>query len=251
MYTITYTFTSLREPIDGRSIHARGLHGFLFNITGQADRQESDWLHKHPAPHPFSLVPLYTNAGHLAGLRLSALTDRAAALFQRTGNWFMREKRPCHLGGHEFVISESRATPSSNWQQLALSEPVRAIGLRFASPTSFKQGPGSLPLPLPKNVFSSPVRAWEAFAPPMMSLPSGWLEWCARDVFVKYHNIETVQVAISQQEQFTGFVGEVWFEAYQGEDMQLRAWQALSTLATFCGVGHKTTMGMGAVEIIV
>lgn len=250
MHTITYLFTPLYEPLNGRFIHAKGLHGLLFNIASQADRHETGWLHKHPTPRPFTLVPLYSEDGCLAGIRLSALTDRAASLFQRTGEWFSKTERPCHLGGHEFIISECRTTPGPNWQQLALSEPIRQLGLNFISPTSFKQGPGHLPLPLPKNVFGSPLRVWEAFAPPMMLLPSEWLEWCTRDVFVIRHNIETVQVAISRQNLFTGFVGEVWFGARQGSDLQLRAWQAVSELATFCGIGYKTTMGMGAVERI-
>lgn len=250
MHTITYLFAPLRDPMDGRFIHAKGLHGLLFNITGQADRQESDWLHKHPAPRPFTMVPLYDSDGCLVGLRLSTLTDRATSLFQRTGDWFSKTERPCHLGGREFIILESRVTPGPSWQQIALSEPAKNLGLRFVSPTSFRQGPGHLPLPLPANVFGSPIRIWQAFAPPMMVLPPEWLDWCARDVFVSRHNIETVQVNISQQERFIGFVGEVWFEAYQGSEMQLRAWQALGTLAGFCGVGHKTTMGMGAVERI-
>lgn len=250
MHTITYYFTPLHEPLNGRHIHAKGLHGLLFNITGQADREESNWLHKHPTPRPFTLVPLYGQDGCLAGIRLSALTDQAASLFQRTGEWFCQTARPCHLGGREFIISDCRTTPGPNWQQLALSEPTKQIGLRFCSPTAFKQGPGHLPLPLPANVFSSPVRVWEAFAPPMMILPSEWLAWCAQDVFVTRHNIETVQVNISKQERFTGFVGDVWFEAVQGNEINLRAWQALSTLATYCGVGHKTTMGMGTVERI-
>ncbi len=250
MHTITYLFDPLHEPLNGRFIHTKGLHGFLFNIIGQADREESDWLHKSHSPRPFTIVPLYGDEGCLVGIRLSAMTDRAANLFQRTGEWFCKTKRPCHLGGQEFIIRESRATPGPNWQQLALSEPAKQIGFRFVSPTAFKQGPRHLPLPLPKNVFSSPARCWQTFAPPMMVLPEGWLEWCAKDVFVVQHNIETVQVNISRQERFTGFVGEVWFEAHQGDELYLRAWQALATLATFCGVGHKTTMGMGAVEYI-
>ncbi len=250
MHTITYTFTPLREPVNGRSVHARGLHGFLFNITGQADRQESDWLHQHATPRPFTLVPLYNDAGYLAGIRLSALTDRAAALFQRTGDWFRKTERPCHLGGQEFVISDVHTVPGPGWAQLALSRPGRQVGLRFVSPTAFKQGPRHLPLPLPVNVFSGPLRIWEVFAPPMLRLPDGWLEWCSRDVFVTGHRIETVTIAIDQQERFTGFVGEVWFEAHQGEEVNLCAWQALADLATFCGVGHKTPMGMGAVERI-
>jgi CRISPR-associated endoribonuclease Cas6 len=250
MVTITYLFQPLDEPLNGRYIHAKGLHGFLFNITSQADREESDWLHKHPAPRPFSLVPLYSDDGCLAGMRIAALTDQAASLFQRTGEWFSRMERPCHLGGHEFMIRESRTTPGPNWQQLALSEPVKQIGLRFLSPTAFKQGPRLMPLPMPANVFGSPVRVWEAFAPPMMVLPSEWRDWCAQNVFVTGHNIETVQLNISRRERFTGFVGEVWFEAYKGDEHHLRTWQALSVLATFCGVGYKTTMGMGAVERI-
>ncbi len=250
MHHITLSFTPIYEPLNGRNIHAKGLHGLLFNVTGQTDREESDWLHKHPVPRPFTMVPLYTEDGCLAGIRLSALTDRAANLFQRTGEWFCKTERPCHLGGQEFIISESRCTPALNWQQLALSEPTKQIGFHFISPTSFKQGPGHLPLPLPRNVFGSPIRFWQAFAPPMMAVPAGWLEWCQQDVFVTQHNIETVSVMISQRDKFTGFVGEVWFEARRGSDLNLRTWQALANLATICGIGYKTTMGMGAVERI-
>lgn len=248
MHTITYLFIPLDEPLHGRTIYARGLHGFLFNVTGQTDRQESDWLHHHPTPRPFTLVPLYSEDGYLAGLRVSALTDRAATLFQRTGEWFQNTERPCHLGGREFIINETHTVPGPSWAQLALSQPAQQIGLRFTSPTAFKQGPRHLPLPLPANVFSGPVRIWETFAPPMMTLPPGWLEWCGQNVFVTQHRIETATVTIDKNERFTGFVGEVWFEAHRGDDLALRAWQALADLAAFCGVGHKTTMGMGAVE---
>lgn len=250
MYTITYLFSPLHEPLNGHYIHAKGLHGLLFNIMGQTDREESEWLHKHSIPRPFTLVPLYAEAGHLVGLRLSALTERTASLFQRAGEWFNKTERPCHLGGHEFIISESRATPGPSWQQLAYSQPARQMGLRFISPTSFKQGPGHLPLPLPGNIFGGPVRIWEAFAPPLMRLPDGWLDWCRQEVFVTRHRIETATVNISNQETFTGFVGEVWLDAHRGNENELCAWQALAELSVFCGVGHKTTMGMGAVEFI-
>jgi CRISPR-associated endoribonuclease Cas6 len=250
MHTITYLFTPLDQPLHGRHIHARGLHGFLFNILGQTDRAESDWLHHHAPPRPFTLVPLYGDDGCLAGLRISALTDRAATLFQRTGEWFQNTRRPCHLGGREFIIQEIYTVPGPSWAQLVLSPPAQQIGLRFTSPTAFKQGPRHLPLPLPANVFSNPVRIWETFAPPLMVLPNGWLEWCAQNIFVTQHQIETAVVNIDKNERFTGFVGDVWFEAYRGEDLSLRAWQALTDLAAFCGVGHKTTMGMGTVTRI-
>ena len=81
-----------------------------------------------------------------------------------------------------------------------------------------------------------------------MRLPDGWLDWCRRKIFVTKHRIETVSVNISKREQFTGFVGEVWLNAHDGDEVNLCTWQALADLAVFCGVGHKTTMGMGAME---
>jgi CRISPR-associated endoribonuclease Cas6 len=210
-------------------------------VQVQVDAEEFE-AQARPATEP--------DEGLLAGWRFSTLTDQATSLFQRTCEWFSKTRQPCHLGGREFLIKEIRSTPTANWQQLALSQPARQLGLRFCSPTAFKQGSGHLPLPLPVNVSRSPVHIWEAFAPPMMHLPEGWLDWCNQDVFVKQHKIETVQVNLSQQERFTGFVGEVWFEAIQGNEINLCVWQALGTLATVCGVGHRTTRGMRAVERI-
>lgn len=250
MHTITYLFKSLGKPLNGRFIYAKSIHGLLFNITAQAGRTESDWLHNHPTPRPFATVPLYTDKGILAGVRIAAITERTANLFIRTGEWFQQTERPCQIGKQTFIITEVQAEPRLSWQQLAMSEPIHEIGLRFLSPTAFKQGPGHLPLPLPRNVFGGPTRIWQAFAPPMMPLPHNWLEWCDQDVFVCQHNIETVTVNIMKQKPFTGFVGDVWFRAKQGEEIYLRAWQALSQLITFCGTGHKATMGMGAVERI-
>lgn len=57
-------------------------------------------------------------------------------------------------------------------------------------------------------------------------------------------------MAVAEDESFTGFVGEVVFGAHHGGPGQLGLLQALAQLAAYSGVGHKTTMGMGAVELI-
>ncbi|MEW5984998.1 MAG: CRISPR system precrRNA processing endoribonuclease RAMP protein Cas6 [Chloroflexota bacterium] len=251
MRHLTLTFTPTNGRLDGRYITARGLHGLLFGLLQEVNQEEASWLHTHPAPKPFSLVPLYTETGTLAGLRLAAVTGRVAALFSGAWEEAQADGRPFHLGPQAFTVSQVVATPGPGFAALAASRPARRLGLRFLSPTSFKQGPGSLPLPLPANVFNWPFQVWQAFAPRELALADDWLAWVERNVFVVEHRIETATVAISKQEQFTGFVGDVWFRA-EGEitaaEPYLRIWQALGDLATFCGVGHKTTMGMGAVE---
>ncbi|HSH03122.1 MAG TPA: CRISPR system precrRNA processing endoribonuclease RAMP protein Cas6 [Anaerolineae bacterium] len=250
MHYITYKFTPLYDPLHGRHITASGLHGLLFNIARQTDPKEATWLHKHKSPRPFSLVPLYDQDGYLAGMRVASITDRTTTLLHRSGEWFATEGRNCHLGGREFIIDSCRLSPAPNWSQLALTQPAKEVGLNFISPTSFRQGPGNLPLPLPRNVFASPARIWQTFAPPMLANIDNWLDWCEKDIFIQEHNIHTVTMAGNKHRSFTGFVGEVWYKAYKGDEQQLAIWQALANLATFCGIGQRTTMGMGAVERI-
>ena len=99
------------------------------------------------------------------------------------------------------------------------------------------------------NVFRRPLQVWQCYAPMVLSIPADWLAWCEREVFVVEHDIQTATVSLSHSQSFTGFTGEVTFRVHQGETNYLRVWQALGALAAFCGVGYKTTMGMGAVEV--
>lgn len=251
MLHLNVTFAPIRSPLDGRHITARGLHGLLFDVLKKANPAEADWLHHHEPPKPFSLVPLYTAADHLIGLRVAAIGERAATLLEAAWQRVYQQGDVLQLGRYQqMTVSSLSCQPGLSFAELSQLPPDDRLALRFLSPTAFKQGPGSLPLPLPANVFASPYRIWQAFAPAKMGLADRWPDWCAAEVFIVAHRIETAVISISQREQFTGFVGEVWFEAHDGAETYLRIWQALGRLATFCGVGHKTTMGMGAVEMI-
>jgi hypothetical protein len=253
MYHITVTFTPRSGRLIGQEITARGLHGLLFGLLHETDVNESTWLHSHPSPKPFSLVPLYTAEGDLAGLRLASLVERATYLLLACWGRVRENGRALTLGRQKFWVSDVVSAAGPTFADLATVEANTHLWLRFLSPTAFKQGPGSLPLPLPGNVFGWPVKVWQSFAPPALALPEAWLDWCAQDVFVSQHQIQTATVAISRNESFTGFVGDVQFRAESRRpqaELYLHVWQALAGLAAFSGVGHKTTMGMGAVDII-
>jgi CRISPR-associated endoribonuclease Cas6 len=225
MHQFTLTFQPRRGPLHGHTVTARGLHGMLFKAMREADPAETDWLHDHPTPKPFSLAPLYSSGGLLLGVRLGVV----------------------QIGPNYCVVTDVQCDAGPRWLDLAQLPPAPRVGLRFLSPTAFRQGPGHLPLPVPYNVFSWPWRVWQAFAPEF-GLADDWIEWCAQEVFVVGHRIETMTAAVSKDESFTGFVGEVMFAAHRGGPGQLGLLQALARLAAYCGVGHKTTMGMGAVE---
>jgi CRISPR-associated endoribonuclease Cas6 len=221
----------------------------VFQALREADPSETDWLHDHPSPKPFSLAPLYSAGGLLLGLRLGVVDDRAAALFTRAWEWHRAQETSLQLGPNLCVVTDVQCEAGPHWLDLAQTPPARRVALRFLFPTSFRQGPGHSPLPVPYNVFHWPWRVWQQYAPPF-GLPDDWLDWCAQNVFVVAHRIETVVAPITKGDDFVGFVGDVVFEALHGDAGRLGLLQALARLAPYCGIGHKTTMGMGAVELI-
>lgn len=110
-------------------------------------------------------------------------------------------------------------------------------------------GPSHLPLPVPCNVLSRPWRLWQAYAPPT-ALPDDWLDWCQQGLFVTDVNIHTVPICITRTDTLSGFVGRARFKTNKGTREQLSLLHALAHLATYTGVGYKTTMGMGAVDLL-
>lgn len=249
MHHITLTFTPTNGILDGRYIHMKGLHGLLFTVLKQADPAGAAWLHDHESPKPFSMVPLFDAQGNLAGVRYATMNQRTTELLLLAWQMVFNRQEILRLGRYQtFQVTYIESTAGPSFHELATLPLVWKMQLQFLSPTAFKQGPCSLPLPLPFNVFNGPFRVWQAYVPAPLS--EDWLEWCQQELFIMDHTIETATTAITQEERFTGFVGAVTFFAHAATDEHLRIWHALAHLATFCGVGHKTTMGMGAVELI-
>lgn len=249
---IAVSFQGIDGPLDGRQIFARGYHGLLFTVLKQANPSAATRLHKHSSPKPFSTLPYYSSEGYLAGLRYSLLTEEATAVMYSAWLQAVNSGQVFELGYQKLRIPHVELVPGTSFQQLSESRPDDTVRLEFLSPTAFRQGAGHLPLPLPRNVFEWPLRVWQAYAPPSLRLqmPDSWLEWCARNVFVTEHSIQTATVAITYHEQFTGFIGTVSFFAEKGKIEQMCIWQAFARLAAFSGVGHKTTMGGGAARFI-
>lgn len=254
LFYVAVRFAPVERPIDAEQVTMRGLHGMLFStVLEQMDPQRARWLHKHPSPKPFSMAPYFVvegDRGYLAGMRYAVLTEEAVTFIFEAWRRLYHSQQRLRLGRYQtFTVSHVECIHAGSYADMARLEPKREMTLSFLSPTAFKQGPGSLPLPLPVNVFRWPLRVWQSYAPMvLLAIPDDWLNWCERNVFVVEHAIQTGTVAITRQERFTGFTGQVTFAAHDGAAYYLRVWQALGALAAFSGVGHKTTMGLGAVE---
>ncbi len=251
MYHIGLGFDGIDGELHGRQTTARGLHGVLYRVLREVDARGATWLHGHESPKPYTLVPYYHDSGILAGVRLSVLNERSVWLLKQAWETVSEKGMELKLGSQPFVVRDVACINGTTFESLSNKPTQNHVTIDFLSPTAFKKGRGHLPLPVPDNVFRQPYRVWNAFAPPSLQIPTDWLEWCFECVYIEKCQIETAQVVISHKDApFTGFVGRVTFRAKSDSLLYLSLWQSIAHLIPYSGVGHKTTMGMGACEIV-
>ncbi len=253
-----------------RATHGHHAHAAFLRAVQQADPALAEVLHHPQLPlKPFTVSPLLgLGPGHEGTLEVSPERDyflRFTVLYEPVFRQFMARflydgGRPLlHLGQMPFLIKEILTTPGSHpWagytsfvEIAQQAQAARSVTLEFTTPTAFSFGERPwgqqiVPLPIPRLVFGSLAKTWNALGPPALSL-----DWRAcRDyieeqvVVARLRRVETRMLAYADAPQL-GFVGQVSFE-FKGDDETIHAQlDALADLAFYAGVGYKTTMGMG------
>ena len=253
-FILTFAPAQGNAALVASDVHMSSLHAWLFReVLPQYSPAEATWLHDHPAPKPFALAPLFGAAGELSGLRLTVWAERTAEALAAAWQGAMTGEKIYQLGRQAFVVGEvTRAEPVDFAHLLEKASARNRLRLRFQTPCAFKQTTAmQLFLPLPGNVFERPYQVWQAYAPASWQLPESWPNWCAQKVMVQQHAIRTQMISLNHRANFIGFTGFVEFVAKKTDEQELlRIWQALGRLASYCGVGYKTTMGMGAVAYL-
>ncbi len=186
------------------------------------------------------------------------------------------------LGRQSFLLEEviSETNNSSSWvgsksfselveqstrQDL---EAIKKVTMEFASLTTFNRiGTGAVKygnyyasLPLPQYVFTGLARRWQEVAPGKLAsivqqeVVQRYIE--EEGVIIENYNLKTHQISFATHTQ-SGFVGKCTYHLRGSDNLRevksLSPRQQILLLATFafyCGVGYKTTMGMGQVRLI-
>ena len=121
----------------------------------------------------------------------------------------------------------------------------------FISPTSFRSKGNHLPLPIPRNLFYSYLRRWNAFASKSVE-EEAFLAWVERYVTISYYELQTRRTAVAKAGLVTGFVGRLTLSlSVKGlaNVGYVAYFYALVELAQYCGTGHKTTFGLGQTRL--
>ncbi|MFM7363249.1 MAG: CRISPR-associated endoribonuclease Cas6 [Cuspidothrix sp.] len=159
------------------------------------------------------------------------------------------QHQPLSLGKFPFILRGIFTFPGSHplvdisdYESLANIQTIHdEITLNFVSPTSFKQHQNIQSFPLPELVFGNLLRRWNKFAPSDLHFPD--IQWQS---LVSAFDIKTHALKMEAGAEI-GAVGWVKYRFLDPEQARIAA--VLSHFAVFSGVGRKTTMGMGQINL--
>jgi CRISPR-associated endoribonuclease Cas6 len=255
------------SPIPTGYLTGRHLHALFLTLVSSVDKQLGDYLHDSSINKSFTLSPLQTIKSHSSKhfplqfqhskpipahtpcwWRISLLDD---TLFgQLTNLWLnLNPHKPWHLGPADLLITSIQGTPQSTqpwanactYSQLyeQASETNRLIAFSFATPTAFRQGDYDSVLPTRESVFNSLLSRWNKYSNLEISTIS------IEALYPSFVNIKT-EILEDSRSKFIGIVGEVTYRLFGDfEPLTIKQINALADFSLYCGIGRKTTMGMG------
>ncbi|MDJ0716211.1 MAG: CRISPR-associated endoribonuclease Cas6 [Prochloraceae cyanobacterium] len=256
------------SPISVNYLTGKHLHALLINLVSKVDPNLSECLHQSHSNKAFSISPIQITSQHFKHAlrwgynktipaatpvwwRISLLDER---LFSRlTGLWLnLTPKGAMRLGDAQLQITSILGTPQTNqpWANACsyaqlyekASALERSFTFCFATPTTFRQGKYDTPLPAPESVFKSLQTRWNKYSNKTIDrLP-------VESLFPSVFDIRTQKV-INFGSKIIGCTGVVTYSLLgEVQPIQIKQFNALADFALYCGVGRKTTMGMGMVR---
>jgi CRISPR-associated endoribonuclease Cas6 len=247
-----------RLPVShGALAYAAALDLFL-----RLDPRFSRSLHDDAPQKPFTVSPLSGPFGREGGELL--LSSDAIYLWRLTGLTPAVADRllkvspalgGLRVGEGVFAIATLATTPGEHpeagqeryeallarWDK---GPSAKVLTLQFLTPTTFRVGRFEQPFPLPRWVFGSLLRTWNAFAPAPLDVT---LEEIETKVVLSNWKGETRRVELGGF-RTVGFLGTFTYRIVDPDPELHRVVGLLAEFAFYAGVGWQTTHGCGQVR---
>ena len=265
------------SPISLGYSQGKHLHALFLNIVSHCDRELGNYLHEQKTNKAFTISPLQVtkspfSKGGFRGDRIQyqhrkpipantpcwwriSLLDES--LFGRlTQLWLnINPEKPWHLGSADLKIASILGTSQSNqpWANATpydrlyeeASDTNNKFTFSFATPTTFGKGEYNNCLPTPESIFRSLLKRWNKYS--NIEIPETELPLLS--LFPSYFNIRTEVTSDYSNSKLIGCVGDISYQAFGKIDpQQIKYLNTLADFALYCGMGKKTTMGMGMVR---
>jgi CRISPR-associated endoribonuclease Cas6 len=272
------------RPLTIQQHMGRAAQQLCLDLIGRADPALAEELHgEGHAAKPYAVSGLLSPAetqpvwgavspGDHAWLRLVGLRQDVVAALET-----FADQPPASIEldramwDVESVVRDStahpwagRATYGALLRTYQFVAPAVDLALEFAAPTGFHSNGLNVPLPEPSRVFDSLLRRWNDLSGCI--LPDGLEQFVTWQVVLSRYRAETRILSFKGGSKQVGFVGQATFHIvtrntqFERTDPDLdaslaadhddlaRALGLLAEFAFYCGVGIKTTTGMGMVR---
>ena len=243
-------------------------HAVFFSLLKEIAADLNVQLHNGPSPRPFTLSSLvggkiqedqlFLQQNTSCSIRLTLLDG--GLLWSRLMTYFLESRPIIQLfGGTELCLTRMITTPSpqtlnqvcfTDWHTLVASSPQPLVTFHFRSPTAFSLGKRQFELfPQPTLIWKSLLDAWNSFAPENLHFDKRRIHQALlnQGVVLTLCDVRTHILRFPKYLQ-KGFTGTCTYRI-QGEGVLVSELTALAAFAFYAGIGYKTTMGMGQVQI--
>ncbi len=263
-YSLVINFTNTTDIPRGYT-SGKHLHALFLTLVNSIDNQLAEYLHRSSSNKDFTISPLQVvnhqnqnqitwqkqkkdiKKGSNCWWRITLLDDRLFGLL--TPLWLsINPQKPFHLGSGELqitsILSSNNSHPWANactYQDINenASQTNRNLQFKIYTPMAFRQGKYDISLPTADLVFSSILRRWNNYS----NLPFDNVDFSS--IFPAYFDLKT-EVVINDKNKFIGCVGDINYKILGEIDSSLiKTINILADYVFYCGIGRKTTMGMG------
>jgi len=220
------------------------LHGALFERLREMDPEAAELAHTQE-PRPFTVSGIFREGSHPA-FRCSGLSEPVAEALSRAFEPGME----LGIGPSTVRLLDVRLDATSYGELyerfVPRDEAFERISLRFHSPTTFRVGKANMPFPLPRLLWQSWSNRWNAFSEVDLGSFGEWAEAFVVPARFKLRS----RVAKVGGATLAGSVGECEYAVLRPDTIEARVAAMLAAYANYCGSGQKTTMGLGATELL-
>lgn len=269
------------QPFNPSEVTGERLQAMVLQLISQVDAELATELHDGNELRQYAIAvirpKLFLSRRREPPAPVRELAVRIASLDDRVypaiAAWGLRlSERPAQLklGRAELQVARILVTSQSGepWAGYATfdqllqqaSDRATLIQLEFATPVCFRQGPLDEPVPLPRHVFGSLARRWNAAFQDQLPLPleipgeadspDGLLKWIDEHL-VLTHPFDFRSGVLDEGggRKITGFVGRATYRIIGNPGPAfVYVINLLADAAFFMGLGKKTSRGCGLVR---
>lgn len=209
----------------------------------------SGWFDRTTAEHtagdkPYAVSPLTAHRGQV-GVQIALLSDVAHQRFTEvTGT-----PTTVRLGNQIREVGRPTPVRQATWTELAREITDRQWTLDLATPTTFRSGDRSSPLPAVETIVSGLARSWQLWCdqPDLVPLPTPTQ---VRSLWISDLDLATECVDVTVKGRPVRFRGALGTITLRADDDATARWAGpLLNYAAYAGLGSMRAKGLGVVEL--